>query len=274
MKNVRDYNVGKSDYAKHTIQPWDIWKEYNLNPWDADIVKRVLRTKEGEERSLDYQKIIHICRERIRQLAEEAKDAPECKSKTECEDEKEAPKPKTECEDEEDDDNEYGVCVRWEKHEPPMFSYPYSVGVKYGVYGVFEAYKTWYAYLGQDEAGNNVYLRLSKSPGSWSFTKYEGFPEYTFCMQKEVLGRRLRNFVKGYVTSLMIGGCGTDYEKGDYIINQGLLYRYMGVRRILEKGVCKDMHKYIQMVGNGCFEEFFTAEKVNNEVVQEVIEVL
>ena len=49
-ENVQSYNVGKSDYSKHAIQPWDIWKEYNLNPWDADIVKRVLRSKEGEAR--------------------------------------------------------------------------------------------------------------------------------------------------------------------------------------------------------------------------------
>ena len=93
MKSVRDYNVGKSDYAKHKIQPWDIWKEYSLNPWDADIVKRVLRTKENEPRSLDYEKIIHVCMERIRQLAEEAAPESKCKPKTECEDEKEAPKP-------------------------------------------------------------------------------------------------------------------------------------------------------------------------------------
>ena len=51
-----------------------IWKDYNLNPWDADIVKRVLRTKkesgksEIESRIMDYEKIIHICKERIRQL--------------------------------------------------------------------------------------------------------------------------------------------------------------------------------------------------------------
>ena len=55
-ENVQSYNVGKSDYSKHKIQPWDIWKEYNLNPWDADIVKRVLRSKEGEARTLDYEK--------------------------------------------------------------------------------------------------------------------------------------------------------------------------------------------------------------------------
>lgn len=66
--DTRSYNVGKSDYSKHTIQPYSIWLDWNLNPWDADIVKRVLRTKEGEDRTTDYEKIIHICQERIRQL--------------------------------------------------------------------------------------------------------------------------------------------------------------------------------------------------------------
>lgn len=72
VPSTRDYNVGASDYASHKVQPWDIWKEYSLNPWDADIVKRVLRNKEGEERSLDYEKIKHICDERLRQIREEA----------------------------------------------------------------------------------------------------------------------------------------------------------------------------------------------------------
>lgn len=65
---TREYNIGTSDYSKHIIQPWSIWIDYGLNPWDADIVKRVLRTKEGESRIQDYEKIIHICKERIRQL--------------------------------------------------------------------------------------------------------------------------------------------------------------------------------------------------------------
>lgn len=66
---VREYNIGNSDYSRHIIQPWSIWLDYNLNPWDADIIKRVLRTKEGEDRITDYLKIIHICKERIRQLS-------------------------------------------------------------------------------------------------------------------------------------------------------------------------------------------------------------
>ena len=66
--SVRSYNIGSSDYSRHIIQPWTIWQDYNLNPWDADIVKRILRTKHGDSRRLDYEKIIHICQERIRQI--------------------------------------------------------------------------------------------------------------------------------------------------------------------------------------------------------------
>ena len=67
---VRDYNIGESNYAEKKIQPWDLWIEYKLNPFDADIVKRILRTKETDSRKLDYEKIIHICKERIRQIDE------------------------------------------------------------------------------------------------------------------------------------------------------------------------------------------------------------
>lgn len=254
MKSVRDYNVGKSDYAKHKIQPWDIILEYGLNYWDGDIIKRVLRTKEGESRRLDYEKIIHICQERIRQLAEETTPEPKCKPKTD-----------SACEDEED---KHTVRVHCENHNPPMISYPFAVGVKYGVYGVFEAFNRWYAYLGHED-GDNVYLRLANTPGSWNFNEYKGFPERTFKLGKALLGEKFRNHVGGYEISLKIGGYGTDYEKGDYLINNGLLYRYMGVWRILDKG--KYEYKYIQMVGNGCFNELITTDKIDNDVVQQVI---
>lgn len=68
------YNIGSSDYSSHLIQPWTIWEEYKLNPWDADIVKRVLRTKvepgvtPEAARIMDYEKIIHICKKRIDQI--------------------------------------------------------------------------------------------------------------------------------------------------------------------------------------------------------------
>jgi len=69
-KNHRDYNIGDSNYSQMKIPPWDIWKEHHLNPWDADIIKRVLRTKGSDPRELDYQKIIHICQERLSQIEE------------------------------------------------------------------------------------------------------------------------------------------------------------------------------------------------------------
>lgn len=64
----RKDNVGESNYSEHLIQPWAIWLDWNLNPWDADILKRVLRSKKSDARALDYKKIIHICKERLRQI--------------------------------------------------------------------------------------------------------------------------------------------------------------------------------------------------------------
>lgn len=55
-EDVMSYHVGDSDYSAKRIQPWDIWEEYELNPWDADIVKRVLRNKTSQSRLMDYEK--------------------------------------------------------------------------------------------------------------------------------------------------------------------------------------------------------------------------
>ena len=68
---VRNHSIGTSDYSNHIIQPWSIWLDWHLNPWDADIIKRVLRNKLGTSRKEDYEKIIHICQERIRQIETE-----------------------------------------------------------------------------------------------------------------------------------------------------------------------------------------------------------
>ena len=64
--DVIDYNVGKSNYAKHKIQPWEIWTEYKLDPFRADLINRILRTKEEEGMTLketkiqDLEKMQHI----------------------------------------------------------------------------------------------------------------------------------------------------------------------------------------------------------------------
>jgi len=72
--SVRSHNVGESDYSQHIIQPWSVIQEYRLNYWDADVVKRILRHKQGDPRRLDYEKIIHICEERIRQIEAEEEE--------------------------------------------------------------------------------------------------------------------------------------------------------------------------------------------------------
>jgi len=75
-KDVRSFNIGNSDYSKHLIQPWSIWLDYpNLTSWDHDVIKRILRSKEGEPRESDYEKIIHDCEERLRQLKIEKENA-------------------------------------------------------------------------------------------------------------------------------------------------------------------------------------------------------
>lgn len=74
LRPTRDHNVGQSDYSTHTIQPWSVWIDWNLDPWDADIVKRICRHKEGESPTLDYEKIIHICQEKLRQLSNKPTD--------------------------------------------------------------------------------------------------------------------------------------------------------------------------------------------------------
>lgn len=66
-KDVMSYHVGDSNYSKKKIQPWDIWEEYLLDPFRADIIKRTLRTKGSEDPVQDMNKIIHIC-EKIKSL--------------------------------------------------------------------------------------------------------------------------------------------------------------------------------------------------------------
>lgn len=208
-ENVRNYNVGKSDYSKHKIQPWDIWKEYNLNPWDADIVKRVLRSKEGEARTLDYEKIIHICKYRILELSKETKvDAP---SETE--------KP---VEDEESDDTT--VFCMDETLKPAMF---YVEGAewngKYIGYSVFITGNGPYMYLGVNAEGSHLYADLSAGR-TWYYTSETHLPPKTVKLENVL-------FLDNHRSSLKIGREGKNYEKYDYIITyDGRLLRYFGMK--------------------------------------------
>lgn len=242
MNNVRDYNIGKSDYAKHKIQPWDIWKEYNLNPWDADIVKRVLRTKEGEPRAVDYEKIIHICKYRIAELSKEIKaDIPT-----------EAEKP---VEDEERDDTT--VFCMDETMKPAMV---YTEGEKwngkYVGYSVFMTFNAPYMYLGVDAEGSHLYADLSVSE-QWLYTSETHLPPKTFRI-------KYTNLFGNHRSSLKIGHTGRNYEKHDYIITcDGRLFRYFGM-----KGDKFSYRNISAKRADGTYREVLCDYKLENKAIQ------
>lgn len=241
-ENVQSYNVGKSDYAKHAIQPWDIWKEYNLNPWDADIVKRVLRSKEGEPRTVDYEKIIHICKYRIAELLKENKAVTPG----------EAEKP---VEDEESDDTTV-FCLD-ETLKPAMF---YVEGEKwngkYVGYSVFMTGNSPYMYLGVDAEGNHLYADLSELE-QWLYTSETHLPPKTFELN-------CTNLFGNHRSSLKIGHVGTNYEKHDYIITaEGYLLRYFGMRG--EKFSYRNMSA---KRADGTYHEFLSSIKLENKAIQ------
>lgn len=245
-ENVQSYNVGKSDYAKHTIQPWDIWKDWDLNPWDADIVKRVLRSKEGEARTLDYEKIIHICKYRIAELSKEVLEETKVVAPAEAE------KP---VEDEESDDTTV-FCLD-ETMKPAMF---YVEGTKwngkYVGYSVFIAGNLPYMYLGADTEGDHLYADLSEI-GQWSYTSETHLPPDTFKLKHT-------NLFGNHRSSLKIGYEGKNYERHDYIITGlGHLLRYFGMKG--DKFFYRNMSA---KRADGTYPEFLSPVKLENRAIQ------
>ena len=246
-ENVQSYNVGKSDYSKHAIQPWNIWKEYNLNPWDADIVKRVLRSKEGEARTLDYEKIIHICKYRIAELSKEVLKETKVVAPTEAE------KP---VEDEESDDTT--VFCMDETVKPAMF---YTEGAKwsgrYVGYSVFMTGNSPYMYLGVNAEGNHLYADLSAG-GPWYYASETHLPPKAFELKYTSLFGNHRS-------SLKIGHVGTNYEKYDYIITyDGRLFRYFGMTK-------EGKFSYRNMSAkraDGTYREVLCDYKLENKAIQ------
>lgn len=62
MENVRESNIGESDYSKKKIQSWDIWRNWKLDPFEANVVKYTLRSKPGK-RLEDLKKACHYLQE-------------------------------------------------------------------------------------------------------------------------------------------------------------------------------------------------------------------
>lgn len=242
-ENVLSYSVGKSDYSKHAIQPWQIWKEYNLNPWDADIVKRVLRSKEGEARTLDYEKIIHICKYRIAELSKEVLKETKVTTPTEAE------KP---AEDEESDDTTV-LCLA-EAMKPAVF---YIEGMKwdgkYIGYSVFMSGNSPYMYLGVNARGNHLYADLSELK-QWVYTQEAHLPPKTFEL----------NRFGNHRSSLKIGHVGTNYEKHDYIVtSEGRLLRYFGM-----KGSKFSYRNMSAKGADGTYPEYTSNVKLENKAIQ------
>lgn len=243
--DTRSYNVGNSDYATHKIQPWDIWKEYQLNPWDADIVKRVLRNKTGEDRRLDYEKIIHVCKECIRQLNEgSALDN----------------KPTRKSDEEEDVDGTTVMCPS-ELDKPPMHeeSNLKHGELKYAVYSVFKHTDKWYAYLGYDaEICANMYLQLTGEL-TWTYITREGYP-------KAILPKESPIGSENHIYSVKIGAAENGYVKYDYIISNGILYRYFGFDWSTQK------HRYKMFLQFDGITDVDSKNMIRNEAEQKTCE--
>lgn len=232
MSNARDYNIGESDYSKHKIQPWNIWSEYGLNPWDADIVKRVLRTKDGEDRKLDYEKIIHVCQERIRQLDAE----------------------RTEVAEESDEPDYKTVICPSEKDKPELlYKEDYTFKGMCHVYGVFQSDRRPYAYLGYNH--QHVYLDLGSSD-VWAYSSRDWLPKHSFFLGEATLSG------EDHAVSMEIGDYGLSYDVHEYIITHGNLCRYMDAT--------PNGHVYMRFEDGGSFTKVVTGHKIFNEAIQHV----
>jgi len=62
--------VGGDHYVSQgRMQPWEIWKHYKLNPWEASAIKYILRRKDPAKRAEDLRKAAH-CLEYLVQMVE------------------------------------------------------------------------------------------------------------------------------------------------------------------------------------------------------------
>ena len=65
--------IGGDHYVKHKIQPWDVIDEYNLNYYEGNILKYLLRTKSS--RIEDLQKLIHYAEKELDNVRKELDEA-------------------------------------------------------------------------------------------------------------------------------------------------------------------------------------------------------
>lgn len=241
-ENVQGYNAGKSDYARHSIRPWDIRKEYNLNPWDADIVKRVLRGREGEERALDYEKIIRICEYRISELSKEAEAVTPAGAERPVRDG--------------EGDGTTVSCLDETMRPAMLYTEGEEWNGKYAGYSVFITGNSPYMYLGVDAEGSHLYADLS-GPAQWLYSPETHLPPKTFKLKYNSLFGNHRS-------SLKIGREGRNYEEYDYIItHDGRLLRYLGM-----EGEAFSYRDMSARRPDGSCPEFSSRLKITNKAIQ------
>lgn len=51
--------VGGDHYVKRTIQPWDVWEEYEMDPWRANALKYLMRAGDKGPALEDLKKARH-----------------------------------------------------------------------------------------------------------------------------------------------------------------------------------------------------------------------
>lgn len=66
---MRNKQVDGDHYCKHKIQVWDIIDEYELDFYEGNILKYLLRTK--KDRVTDLKKLIHYAEKKISKITEE-----------------------------------------------------------------------------------------------------------------------------------------------------------------------------------------------------------
>ena len=152
--------------------------------------------------------------------------------------------------------NDYKTVMCPSEKDKPELLYREDVefnGV-YKVYGVFQSDGKPYAYLG-DWGTTHVYLDLGRSH-AWSYFKDGWLPSHSFGLSVTPLNK------EDHAVSMEIGKYGVAYEKHDYIITHGNLYRYMDAT--------PEGHVYMRFEDGGSFTKVVTEHKIFNEAIQYV----
>jgi hypothetical protein len=64
-KLANDIQHGGDHYKKYgDLQPWDLWAIYKLDPYEAAMLKYLLRWKD-KDGVIDLEKLIHVAQKRI-----------------------------------------------------------------------------------------------------------------------------------------------------------------------------------------------------------------